>query len=104
MSTEAASAPAETLTAAARDSSEYAPFRSGAAAPAPAEQPVEAAVLERNEPTPEQVWKKTISMLERLNKSLTPSVLKAWDDQPEKVQVRLTAALSDVQQKLSGVV
>ncbi|HAD58451.1 MAG TPA: hypothetical protein DCG12_04340 [Planctomycetaceae bacterium] len=104
MSSEPVSASGETLTAAARDSGEYAPFRSGAASPAPAEQPAEVAVLERNEPTPEQVWKKTISMLERLNKSLTPSVLKAWDDQPEKVQVRLTAALSDVQQKLSGVV
>ena len=96
--------PAETMASAARDSGEYAPFRSDAGSPAPAEQAAEVAVLERPEPTPEQTWKRTVSMLERLNKSLNANVLKAYESQPEKVQQRLAAAFADLQDKLSDFV
>ena len=91
---------AMTMAGAARDSAEYAPFRGDAAAPAPGEQFAEVAVLERPEPTADQVWKRAVSMLERLNKSLTPRMLAALDDQPEKVQSRLAEAFSGLQDKL----
>ncbi|MEQ9410433.1 MAG: hypothetical protein RIK87_22045 [Fuerstiella sp.] len=94
----------ETMSAAAREAGEYAPFRSGAAAPAPGEQEREVAVLERPEPTPDQVWKRTVSLLERLNKSLTGNVLKSWEQQPEKVQQRLASAFGEIQDKLSELV
>lgn len=94
----------ETMAGAARESSEYAPFRSDAAAPAPREQSAEVAVLERPEATADQVWKRTVSMLERLNKSLTPDVLKAFEEQPEKLQERLGSAMADLQDKLGEFV
>ncbi len=95
---------AETMAGAARESGEYAPFRTGAAAPAPGEQTPEVAVMERPEATPDQVWKRTISMLERINKSLDQKVLKAFENQPEKLQKRLTNAFGDIQDKLSEFV
>ena len=89
-----------TMAGAARDSAEYAPFRGDASAPAPAEQFAEVAVLERPEPTAEQVWKRAVSMLERLNKSLTTRMLNSLDDQPEKLQTRLSEAFAELQEKL----
>ncbi|MEZ6059921.1 MAG: hypothetical protein R3C19_06140 [Planctomycetaceae bacterium] len=89
-----------TMSAAARESAEYAPFRSGAAAPAPGEQFAEVAVLERSEPTAEQIWKRTVSALERLNRGLTKSVLNSFDDQPPELQSRLATAWADLQEKL----
>ena len=94
----------ETMSAAARESGEYAPFRADAAAPAPGEQAAEVAVLERPEPTPDQVWKRAVSMLERLNKSLDKKVLKAFEQQPEKLQKRLANAVGEIQDKLSEFV
>ena len=90
----------ETMAGAARESGEYAPFRSGAAAPAPGEQAAEVAMLERVDATPEQIWKRTVAMLERINKSLDAKTLKAFDSQPDKVQQRLVSAFADVQEKL----
>lgn len=81
----------ETLTGAARESGEYSPFRSGASSPAP-EDKAEVAVLERPVATPEQVWKRTAALLERIEKGLTPDVIRAFDDQSEKVQDRLAGA------------
>ncbi len=91
------------MAAAARESGEYAPFRSGAAAPAPGEQAAEIAVLERPEPTPDQIWKRTVSLLERINKSLDGTVMKTFEQQPEKVQQRLVAAFADIQEKLGDL-
>jgi hypothetical protein len=91
-----------TMAGAPRESGEYAPFRSDAASPAPGEQFAEVAVLERPEPAPEQVWKRAVSMLERLNKSLTPKVMAAYDDQPEALQSRLTKAVDELQEKLGS--
>ncbi len=91
---------AATMSAAARESSEYAPFRSGAAAPAPGEQFADLAVLERTEPTVEQIWKRTVARLERVNKGLTKPVLKALDDQPAELLERLASAVAELQEKL----
>lgn len=95
---------AETMASAARESGEYAPFRSDAAAPAPGEQAAEVAVLERPEPTPDQVWKRVVSMLERMNKGIDSKVLKAYPDQPEKVQKRLAEAFGALHDKLAEFV
>ena len=95
--------PAETMAAAARESGDYAPFRSGAGAAAPGEQEAEIAVLERPEPTADQVWKRVVSMLERLNKGLNKTVLKAYEKQPEKLQKRLAAAFGELQEKLGDL-
>ncbi|MEZ6125090.1 MAG: hypothetical protein R3C49_18240 [Planctomycetaceae bacterium] len=94
---------AETMASAARESAEYAPFRSGAASPAPAEQAAEVAVLDRPEPTVEQVWKRTVTMLERINASLNTKTLKSYEKQSEKVQHRLANAFAELQEKLSGL-
>lgn len=91
----------ETMAGAARESSEYAPFRTGAAAPAPAEQAAEVAVLDRPDASPDLVWKRTISMIERINKSLDKNVLKAFGKQPEKIQERLSIAFAELHEKLS---
>ena len=93
-----------TMAGAARESSEYAPFKSGATAPGPGEQAMEVAVIERPDVSPDQVWKRTISMIERINKSLDRKVLKAFEDQPEKLQARLGAAFGELQDKLSEFV
>jgi hypothetical protein len=95
---------AETMAAAARESGEYTPFRSGAGAAAPGEQAAEVALLERPDPTPDQVWKRTVSMLERMNKSLTSKVMKELDKQPEKIKKRVVAAFGELQDKLSELV
>lgn len=92
---------AETMAAAARESGEYAPFRADASAPAPGEQPQEVAVLERPDPTPEQIWKKAVTMLEKVNDSLDSKVLSTLEEQPEKIQQRLASAFADLQDKLS---
>ena len=94
----------ETMAGAARENSEYAPFRGDAAAPAPGEQAAEVAVLERPEPTADQVWKRTAAMLERLSKSLNSSMLKEFSQQPEKVQEKVANAFADLQEKLADVV
>ena len=93
----------ETMAGAARESSDYAPFRTGATAPAPAEQAAEVGVLERPEPTADQIWKRTVSVLEKINSSLTTKVLKSYEQQPEKLQGRLADALNELNEKLGGL-
>ena len=82
----------ETLAGAAREGGDYTPFRAGAASPAASEQQAEVAVLERSAPLPDQVWRRTAKVLERLETSLTPEVIRAFDDQPENVQDRVATA------------
>ena len=94
---------AETMVAAARDSADYAPFRSGAGSPAPQEQSSEVAVLERPTPTPDQVWRRTAGILERLEHSLSKQVLRTFDDQPDKLQDCIAAAWDKLQVKLEKV-
>lgn len=92
-----------TMDTVARDSGEsYAPFRADAAAPAPQIRE-EASGGERQEMTPEQFWKRASAMLEKLNKALTPKLLKALDKQPDAVRERLNEALQDIREKLEGI-
>jgi len=82
----------ETLAGAAREGGDYTPFHAGASSPAQREQEAEVAVLERPASLPEQVWRRTAGILERLETGLTVEVIRAFDDQPEKVQDRVAAA------------
>ena len=93
----------ETMAAAARESGDYSPFRAGAASAAPGEQKTEVAVLERPTPHPDQVWKRTVGLLERLEKSLTTEVIRAFDDQPEKLQDRIAGAFDNLKVTLRKV-
>lgn len=94
----------ETMAGAARDTSDYAPFRSDAGAPAPEQQADEVAVLERPEQTDEQQWKRLVGMIERVNSSLDAKLLASYTGQPEKIQLRLTTAFAELQEKLSDIV
>ena len=93
-----------TMAGAAREAGEYAPFRSGATTPPASEQAEEVSVLERPDATPEQVWRRAVSMLERLSKSLDKNTLKAFENQPEKLQKRFANALGEIQDKVSEFV
>jgi hypothetical protein len=91
-----------TMDMVARDNGEnYAPFRADAAAPAPKIRE-EAPGGERQELTPEQFWKRASSMLDKLNKALTPKLLQALDEQPESVKERMRDALTDIREKVEG--
>ena len=93
----------ETMAAAARENGDYSPFRAGAASPAPGEEAAEVAVLERPVPTADQVWKRTAGLLERIEKSLTPEVIRAFDEQPDKVQDRVAGAFDQLKMTLRKV-
>lgn len=95
-------APAATMAVAARESGEnYAPFRADAAT-APVAVRDDAGPVERPELTPEQLWKKTATLLERLNKVLSDDVLDALEDQPEKLRRRISEALEAINGKLES--
>jgi hypothetical protein len=100
---EAAGSEIETLAGAARESGEYSPYRSGATTPVSGEQETEVAVLERPIVVPEQVWRRTAGLLERLEKSLTPEVIRAFADQPDKVQDRVAGAFDKLKVTLQKV-
>ncbi len=93
----------ETMAGAAREGGDYSPFRSGAAAPAPGEQETEVAVLERPTPHPDQIWKRTAGLLERLERSLSAEVIRAFDDQPERVQDRVAGAFDKLKDAMRKV-
>ena len=61
------------------------------------------AVLERPIVVPEQVWRRTAGLLERLEKSLTPEVIRAFADQPDKVQDRVAGAFDKLKVTLQKV-
>ena len=91
-----------TMDMVARDAGEsYAPFRADAAAPAPKVRDSEPGA-ERQELTPEQFWKRASAMMDKLNKALSPKMLKALDKQPESVRTRLRDALNEIVEKLEG--
>lgn len=86
----------------ARDAGDnYAPFRADAASPAPKVRDSEPGA-DRQELTPEQFWKRASAMMDKLNKALTPKLLKAIDQQPESVRARLRDALHEIVEKLDG--
>ena len=93
-----------TMDMVARDAGDgYAPFRADAAAPAPKVRDAEPETSgARQELTPEQFWKRASSMMDKLNKALTPKLLKALDQQPESVREKMRDALNEIVEKLDG--
>lgn len=91
-----------TMAMAARESSDgYAPFRADAAS-VPAARQGDPDAVHRPPLTPEQLWKKAATMLERLNRALTDEVLGALEEQPEKLRHRMAEALQEIVEKLDG--
>jgi hypothetical protein len=91
----------ETMGAAAREGSDdYAPFRPDAAKPAGPARDGGDPVTERPELTPEQLWKKVASTLDRMNKVITPQLLTSFDRQPEKIRTRISERLNEIVEKL----
>lgn len=94
---------APTMTMAARESGDdYAPFRADAGSVPVAARGEGPDVVQRPELTPEQLWKRATTMLERLNKALSDEVLSVLEDQPEKLRHRMAEALSSIVDKLDG--
>jgi len=92
---------AATMAGAAREGTDgYAPFRADAGKAPVAVADAGDPVTERPEPTPEQLWKKVASTLERLNKVLTPELLKSFERQPERIREKIAARLNDVADKM----
>ncbi len=91
-----------TMAGAARESDGYAPFNANATKVAVAAQDTNHDATNRAPITPEQLWKKAATMLERLNKALNSEVMDALDEQPEKLKHRMAEALSEIVDKLDG--
>ncbi|MCA9035645.1 MAG: hypothetical protein KDA91_10965 [Planctomycetaceae bacterium] len=91
-----------TMAGAARESDGYAPFKADATTVPAAVRDTDHDATNRAPLTPEQLWKKAATMLERLNRALTEDVMDALDDQPEKLRHRMAEALSEIVEKLDG--
>jgi hypothetical protein len=92
---------AVTMDAVARDATDgsYAPFRADAGSPATKVRDAEPAA-NRPELTPEQFWKRAAAMLDKLNRALSPAILKALPEQPDSVLEKLRESLQEVSQKI----
>lgn len=91
------------MAAAARESGDaYAPFRADAASVPQTAREADPDSNKRPELTPEQLWKRACTMLERLNKALTDDALNVLEEQPEKLRHRMAEALSEITEKLDG--
>ena len=99
----------EPVGAATRTSSDpgnpYTPFRSTAGSPAPRVQNPDVAILDKpgntRDKSPEQILKGAASSLERLNRRLTPDVLRQCTGLPEKLRNRLIAAVSELSSRVA---
>ncbi|WP_437187124.1 hypothetical protein SH668x_000506 [Planctomicrobium sp. SH668] len=90
----------ETAISAARGTqvAEYAPFAKGAQGGSD-----HGEKGERPELTPEQILKKTCSMLEKAVTALTPEVLESFPELPSRVQQRLLDAIENLQARTAGL-
>ena len=91
-----------TMAGAARESDGYAPFKADATQVPAAARDTDHEATNRPQMTPEQLWKKAATILDRLNKALTDEVLDVLDEQPEKLKHRMAEALSEIVEKLDG--
>ena len=96
----------ETVGAAPRgtDGEDYAPFRSGAASPAPGEQPAAGPGLAVAEgPSALRVVKRATATLRRINDALSPEVLQDVKTLPQKIRDQFTAAVAELSSKTAGL-
>lgn len=83
---------------------DYAPFRTGAGNPGPAEQPDDAAVATQvHQETAEQLIKRMTTALERCNKTLTPDLMREFRDLPEKTRNRFIRAVGEFSSKVASI-
>lgn len=78
---------------------DYSPYRQGAAHPAPQDAGGTTTVAERPQPSAEQLLKRLTTTLERMNKAMTPELLREMKQQPQKKRDRLVQALAEVSSK-----
>lgn len=87
---------AETVSGVAREAergdTEYAPFRKGAASPAPQD----VAVAERPQPSAEQVIRRMTSTVKRINEKLTPQLIREMRRLPEPARREFVRAVGDL--------
>lgn len=76
--------------------SDYSPFRSGAASPAPQDSGSDVSVVAKPEITPEQAIKRICTAVERSNQMLTPPVQEAFSELSPKLKKRFIKAVSDL--------
>jgi hypothetical protein len=86
------------------DDGSYAPFRSGAGAPAPGESSERgAAVGVQERPSALRVIKRATAALVRINQSLTDDVLDDFSKLPKKVREQFTAAVAELSSSAAGL-
>ena len=99
---------AETVTSAAREADGppegYAPYRQGAGSPAPKESTAATAVAEKPQQSASQLLKRMTMTVERINKVLTPDMLKELRSLPEKKRDRLVKAVSELSSQTVGLI
>lgn len=84
---------------AAASETPYAPFRKDAGSPAAADERSRTAVAERPQPTPEQLLKRVVSSLERINQALTPEFVKAVRRLPADARGRFVSVVGELSSK-----
>ena len=96
---------AEKLAGVARESDggDYAPFRNTAGSPAPREEG-DVAVSEKPPISAEQLLSRMTATLERINKALTPQILREIRRLPEKSRSRFLKAASELGSKAAGLI
>lgn len=77
----------------------YAPFRKDAGSPAAGEERSRTAVAEKPQPTPEQMLRRAVSSLEKMNEALTPELVKAFRRLPADLRGRFVAAVGELSSK-----
>jgi hypothetical protein len=77
----------------------YAPFRKDAGSPPSSEERSRTASAQRPEPSPEQLLKRVVSSLERINQALTPELVTACRRLPAALRGRFVEAVGELNSK-----
>jgi hypothetical protein len=85
------------------DDESYAPFRKGAASPAPKEASSGVAVADRPEMSAEQLLKRMTQTIERLNKLMTPATTREIRNQPDALRNRFVKAVGELSSKTAAL-
>ena len=94
-----AAGPARGAREAAAVETPYAPFRKDAGSPASSEERSRTVVADRPQPSPEQLLKRVVSSLERINQSLTPDLVTACRRLPAALRGRFVEAVGELNSK-----
>ena len=81
----------------------YAPFRSGAGSPPPKESSSEVAVAAKPQVSADELIKRMAGSVERLNKALTPEMVREFKSMPAKSRKRFVNAVAELSSKVAGL-